>query len=440
MQNHFINTLQSLCPEYTSAKYLLTISGGIDSMILLALFEEAKLNFGIAHCNFQLRDKESLRDEKFVKEKSKKNPLHKIRFNTIEFANKNKLSIQEAARDLRYKFFHELAEKHNYDYIVLAHNRDDLLETFFINLNRSAGIKGLASIPEKNGSIIRPILDFPREEIGKYATENKISFVEDSSNATDNYLRNSIRHHLIPKAENIMPGFSKRAAISTKYLRSYTLFLDDVFKEKIHVHTLKKTKTELEINLKTLITEKHYELIFLHILQKYKFQTKILNQVLRAISSKEAKFFFSNNYQIIIQRDRLQISEKKSLEDHEYFIDKDFDLSACPIPLNIELIEYNSKSDLKKDKNIAQLEYKKLKWPLILRKWKTADRFVPLGMSGSKKISDYLTDRKIQMSEKKNTYVLCSDNTIVCIIGHIIDDRFSIKSFPNKILKVKISK
>jgi tRNA(Ile)-lysidine synthase len=232
MLTKFQHHIELNFPYLKEKKLLLAVSGGLDSMVLMHLFQELNYSIGIAHCNFQLRGKESDADENFVKLQAEKFqiPIFSTRFETEKFANTNKLSIQLAARKLRYDWFYQLLEEENYDYLLTAHHLDDQLETFLINLSRGTGIEGLTGIPATNDKIMRPLLPFSREEILAFAEENSLSWREDSSNASTKYLRNKIRHEVIPILKTLNPNFLPTFENTLEHLNQANALVNDASK------------------------------------------------------------------------------------------------------------------------------------------------------------------------------------------------------------------
>ncbi|PLW94195.1 MAG: tRNA lysidine(34) synthetase TilS [Marinilabiliales bacterium] len=439
MQKKFFQSLRALVPDYSFKKYLLAVSGGIDSMALLHLFQNTELEFSVAHCNFQLRGKESLRDENFLTEYCKGFALKHFvqRSDASAYAEEKQISIQEAAREIRYTYFAELAKMHGFDYIVTAHNRDDVLESFFINLSRSAGIKGLSSIPAINGNIIRPLLEIPRSEIDAYITKNKLSFIEDSSNAEDKYLRNRIRHHLLPLAEEVMPGFAEAANKSIAFLRSTADNLNKEVAARLPEYIIEDNP--LKIDSKKLLADPFCKELLLHLIQKYRFPSAILPDVWEALKSDESRYFYANKMRIISRQDVLQILPQNMDEKQEFLLHEDLKTDDIFFLSEAFFKVINSTGDIDLNKKTLQLNKSKLEFPLRIRPWRSGDKFKPLGMSGQKKISDYLTDTKLNATEKEQVFVVVSGQKIAAVLGLEISEDFAIRNFPEEALILKIS-
>ncbi len=420
-------------------KILLTASGGIDSTVLCDLFHKAGLSFGIAHCNFQLRAKESDGDEAFVKKLAAKYkvPFHHIRFDTNTYAKKNKLSIQVAARELRYEWFEKIRSEHSYEYIATAHHQGDVIETFFINLIRGTGISGLRSIVPKQGKIIRPFLFATKKEVLAYAEKNKITYREDSSNASDKYLRNKIRHHLLPVLNEFSPVAEASIIHSIEKLREaefiYKQTIDDV-RSKIAIVQNGFIRISIaELKKLNPVATYLYEL-----LKPYGFNAAATNDIILALSATSGKEFLSHTHRLIKDRTHLVIEPFTTTAHSAQFfiIRKDqTELQVDRFHLRFQL--RNSSTDkITTDVNTALLDADKLNFPLTLRKWKQGDVFQPLGMKGKKKLSDFFIDKKLSLMEKENVWLLCSDEKIVWVIGMRLDDRYKVTSKTKNTLQV----
>lgn len=420
-------------------KVLLAVSGGIDSMVMTDLFSKIDLKFGIAHCNFQLRDKESIRDENFVKEYALKNKIsfHNKRFNTEDFALENKISIQMAARDLRYKWFEEIRKEHNYDLIALAHNQDDVIETFMINLARGTGIRGLTGIMTKNGNLIRPLLFANRLGIENYQKENNILFVEDSSNALIKYKRNRIRHKLIPEFEKLNPGFKKNILETIQNLKKTTdLLLDQVSNSKQRI--ISKEGDNILINIQKLAQQRHMDTLLYEILIPYGFPHQIIPNIIESLNSHSGKLFYSSTHRLVKDRETLVISQIKYEDIIEYNIEAEAQTLESPINLSFRKLSYNRQFKIPSSNKIATVDFDMLKFPLSLRRWKEGDHFNPLGMKHTKKLSDFFIDKKLSIVEKENIWILTSNDDIVWVLGQRIDDRFKISENTKDLFQIEI--
>lgn len=412
-----------------SDKILLAVSGGVDSVVLCKLLHQAKIKFAIAHCNFTLRGEESDEDELFVEELAElyNVAFHSISFDTNSFAKKNKLSVQVAARELRYKWFEEIKTQFNFTLIATAHHQDDSIETFFINLLRGSGIRGLHGILPKQGDIIRPLLFANKVEIEAFAKKNKLKFRRDSSNETDKYLRNKIRHKLIPLLSTINPSANKNIADTIENLREVeTIYLKSIEKKRLKI--VEEKNGLVKINIKELEKLKPISAYLFEYLYPLGFNSKMIDDILESLNSESGKQFFSGTHRLIKDRNYLIINTNEKIIDSKNI---NISLSKKEIKVGSNKIVFkkmlhSKKVDLKVSKDIAQIDFEKLKFPLQLRKWEHGDTFHPIGMKGKKKLSDFFIDQKFSLIEKENTMVLISDNKIVWVVGHRIDDRFKI--------------
>ena len=429
--NHHITKNFSFLKE---KKLLIACSGGLDSVVLSRLLKELKFNFSLAHCNFSLRRKESDGDEKFVIALADKLsiPVFSKTFDTKQFAKDEKISTQMAARDLRYTWFEELIDQHSFDYLLTAHHLDDDLETFFINLSRGTGLRGLTGIPEVNEKVVRPLLSFSREEIHSYAKENNISWREDSSNASTDYLRNKLRLEVIPKfkeaTENVLQSFQQ----TQKHLQESQLLVNDYM---ILIQNLVLTQSEegFSLNIEKLEELPNTNALLFELLSPFGFTAwEDISELLKAQSGKH---IFSETHRLLKNRDELLLTEIASEDKNEIIFISDGILEIeSPIHLKFEIT--NGISEI--DKNILYLDNQKLMFPLKLRKWEDGDVFHPFGMKGKKKLSKFFKDEKLSLVAKEKIWVLCSENRIVWIVGMRSDSRFKVEDNTNEILKIRL--
>jgi tRNA(Ile)-lysidine synthase len=425
-----------------SERLLLTVSGGIDSVVLVELCHQAKLQFGIAHCNFQLRDKESDDDEKFVQQLAHQYevPFYTQRFETKSFAHQNGISTQMAARDLRYKWFEQIRQDYAYDYILTAHHQDDLLETVLLNLTRGTGLAGLHGILPKNGFLVRPLLFATRDKIIFFLQERQLAWREDSSNITNDYLRNRLRHEVVPILRDMNPKvatavaeLSERVTATEEIVtESMVLAAKDVIHEEnanvwISYEKLEKLSAPLE-RLSYWLT-------------KYNFtyhQTKV---IWKSRNGQAGKQFFSPSYTLIADRNHWIITPTKKeqltefrLESEEGEISYPNGLLKWEVTNAVENVESGA------NLNVIYLDADELSFPLTLRLWQQGDWFCPLGMKGKrKKISDFLIDNKVPLNLKKRVYILESAKKIVWLVGFRPDERFKAKAATKKYIKFTIT-
>ena len=414
---------------------LVATSGGMDSMVLVNLFQKLKFNIALAHCNFQLRNLESDADEKFVNSYAEQNkmPCHTKKFDTINYSDTHKLSTQVAARNLRYNWFKEILEQEKFDYVITAHHADDVAETFVINLSRGTGLDGLTGIPSQNGNVIRPMLHFSRKEIEKYASENSLQWREDSSNASDKYIRNKIRHHIIPVFKEINDSFLQSFQNTLDHLNQQKSLVDDAVL-LVYEKVVLEEKEQLKINISALLQYKNYKAYLYQWLHKYGFTA--WNDVYDLVQSQTGKRIESENYILLKNRDYLLLSQRKSTDFETIVINSVTENTN--FPLNFSICNFSDISN--QNKNIIFVTESKLQFPLTIRKWKTGDYFYPAGMQGKKKVSKYFKDEKFTLFQKKEAFILECNNKVVWIIGHRADERFKPENTTQKIIQITYSK
>lgn len=429
------NHLAESFPFLEQKKLFLAVSGGLDSMVLLHLFQQLPYEIAVLHCNFQLRGLESFGDQNFVQEYTDTNgiPLFFTQFDTTAFANDYKLSTQVAARELRYNWFYEQLETKNFDYVLTAHHADDNLETFLINLSRGTGLDGLTGIPQQNDRIIRPLLPFSRQDIENYAKENTIRWREDSSNASDKYLRNKIRHNLIPILKELNPAFMSSFEKTQNYLQEAQTMVEDA-SIIVYQQVAKQEDDAIYFDLKQLKRLPNYKSYLYQWLNEFGF--KAWDDVYDLVESQSGKQVFSTDYRLLKDRDSLILSPLNlENENQEYLIENT--QRQINIPLNLS---FSKAAEISIGSNTTIfVDEDKLQFPLVLRHWREGDSFQPFGMEGkSKKVSKLFKDEKLSLIEKENTWLLCSNNQIVWVLGIRQDNRFKIDNTTKNLLKIQI--
>ncbi len=409
---------------------LLAVSGGLDSMVMADLFCDADWRFEVAHCNFNLRDKESDEDEEFVKSWAKKNEvlIHVKHFDLGEG------SIQLNARNARYRWFEQLSREKGFTKIATAHHLDDSLETVLINLSRGTGVRGLGGIPSKADKIIRPLLFTSREHLESYSKKHGLLWREDSSNSKKDYDRNLLRLEVIPKIKELNPSLidtfrstAERALLSHQVVHARA---EEVKKKYLVVDG---SVSELKLHW---LKSKADLLLLSEILAEFGFSYFTTKQIFEA-KGKPGKQFFASEYVLSIDRDSLFVKPFQSMGDEELSITGvgDFDLSGSSFGVSIM---DRKNLDFQENPMIAYLDTDHLTFPIEVRKWKEGDRFVPLGMTGSKKVSDYLIDRKVPLALKSETLVLIVGDQIAWLVGYQISEKFKIGDKTKKVLKIEI--
>jgi tRNA(Ile)-lysidine synthase len=406
-------------------RVLLAVSGGIDSMVMANLFHMLNYNTGIAHCNFGLRGEESDKDEEVVRQFSGTNgiPFFTIRFDTKSYASHNKLSIQMAARELRYNWFEQIRRENGFDVIAIAHNLNDNIETLLINLTRGTGLAGMTGIRPLSGKIIRPLLFASRNRISDFQAQHNIVYREDRSNADTKYVRNKIRHLVIPVLKEINPSIENTLnETAERFAGFYEIVSEYVSVIRAIVATEKAQYVSFNINkLKPYSHSILYELF-----KPYGITDALVTDLLRITEGESGGMVITATHRIIKNRDELIVSEEKKQGETHYVINNIGEFTLCSCIQSAETINTSKDYKIPSDPHLACLDLQFIKYPMVIRKWKEGDYFHPLGMNQKKKLSDYFIDKKYSVIDKENILILECDNKIVWIIGDRIDDRFKI--------------
>lgn len=437
MRNNFKTHINQQLQFLEKSKLIIAISGGLDSVVLAHLCHELKLNFALAHCNFNLRGEESNTDEDFVLDLGEQLDVEVFiqNFDTQAYADEYKCSIQMAARELRYDWFAELAEQLQFDYILTAHHADDNLETFLINFTRGTGLNGLTGIPIINDNIVRPLLPFTRDVIEAYAKENNMMWREDSSNVSRKYLRNKLRHQVVPILKEINPQLLDSFKNTLKNLNDTADIVDESLNAVAKRAITKIDDTGITYNISEFKKVNNPKAYLFEMFKDYGFTE--WNDVVGLLDAESGKQVLSNSHRLIKHREHLILADLcDSEQSEESLLIKETDKSM-ETPIGILFLDEadavigNSKTTIHVDRN-------KVVFPLELRPWKEGDYFYPIGMKGKKKISKYLKDEKLSLVEKENTWVLTSENRVLWVIGKRPDERYKVINETKQILRIKL--
>ena len=406
---------------------LAAVSGGRDSVVLAELLHRGGYRFEIAHCNFHLRGDESDRDEQFVRTLANRYgvPIHVAQFDTNAYASEKKISTEMAARELRYEWFEKVRQERNLDLIAVAHHRDDAIETFFINLLRGAGLAGLCGMKAENGYVVRPLLHVSREEIDKFVADENLDYVDDHTNATDLYLRNRIRHQLMPLLRELNPSFDATMEQNLHNLSDANeVFIKTI--ETLRNETITKRIDGIdEIPVSNIENLKPQGTLLFELLRPYGFNSDTVNEILASLHSESGRQFLSPTHKLVKDRETLQITPlcKNNTQ---------------PVIEISEPVKREEIPTLKTAKDTILCDAERLRHPLSLRKWKEGDRFHPFGMKGSRLVSDYFSDMKLSIIEKQQQWLLCdADGEIVWIVGMRADGRFAVTEKTAEVTMIK---
>lgn len=429
-------------------------SGGGDSVSLLYILNRLGYTCIAAHCNFHLRGEESNRDEAFCAQFTEQHriTLEVNHFDTIGYAKKKRLSIEMAARELRYEWFETIRKKYDAQAIAVAHHQDDSIETMLLNLIRGTGIRGLCGIRPQNGRVVRPLLCLNNEDITLFIKTHHLSFVTDSTNLTEDYTRNFIRLRLLPLMEEINPSVKTALARTSKHLADTETIYLQVIKQLQRTIVHSPHEEEFRISIEDVMQQAAPQTVLYELLRPYGFTRPVTEEIFYALTGTSGKRFQApdSEYELLKDRKALLIyksntftpdaqkTTKKQQLSETYLIEEQAgDVPSIPIRLSMQKVKVDSSFKINTSAPFtATFDYDKLRFPLTLRKWKAGDRFVPFGMKQAKKLSDFFSDEKLSRLDKEKTWLLCSGNNIIWVIGKRIDNRFRIDNQTKKALIV----
>jgi tRNA(Ile)-lysidine synthase len=421
-------------------RVLLAVSGGIDSMVMTHLFLQLGTETGIAHCNFTLRGNESDKDEEMVRKFSSEHniPFYSVSFATKSYAKNNGLSVQMAARELRYEWFERIRKEHGYNKVAVAHNLNDNIETLLINLTRGTGISGLTGMKPVSGYIIRPLLFATRKDISSYCSKHQVIFREDKSNADTKYTRNKIRHKVIPVLREINPSVETTLNETAGRFKDINEIVSEYISD-LREKTLEQNKDLITFNVSLLKSYFHNKTILFELFKSYGITSALLKDLMSVIEGKTGGRLLTDTHRIIKNRKELIISPCGARKETFYKIENISELRMIPELVSVKQVSLGRKPEFSSDPLVACIDSEKISFPMFIRKWKEGDHFYPLGMKNRKKLSDYFIDNKYSIPEKENKLILESDGKIVWIIGDRIDNRFRITGSTKKALIITTS-
>lgn len=431
LPSKFESHIDTHFPFLKGKKLLLACSGGMDSVVLTHLMHAIKMDFALAHCNFSLRGKESDKDEMFVVGLGKHLGVRVFveTFDTFRYSEEHKVSIQLAARQLRYDWFAKLLTDFNYDYVLTAHHLDDDFETFLINLSRGTGIRGLTGIPEINQNIVRPLLDFSHSELHQWALSQSLKWREDKSNEDTDYFRNKIRLTVVPRLKEAKADVIDNFKTTRNNLKVTERLLSD-YMELIARLVVTQDALGFQIDVEKLKNLPNTKALLYELLHDYGFTQ--WEDIYGLLDAQTGKIIYSASHRLIRNRSVLLLTEIPKTTTGKII---DVSIEGITSPITLSFSEVNAIEN--KGNKVIYVDADSIQFPLQLRKKEMGDYFYPFGMRGKKKLSKYFKDERLSIPEKENTWILCSDNKIVWIVGYRMDNRFRVTEKSNKIIRIE---
>lgn len=429
--------LADKCAVLSTDNLIVAVSGGADSMALLHLLSKLDYQLLAAHCNFGLRGEQSDADECLVADYCKGSgiALKTIKFDTDNYAKENGISIEMAARDLRYNWFDKLTVEHGFNVVITGHHGNDSIETFFLNLVRGTGLRGLSGMHYRNKKVVRPLLDFPREAVEKYCQEESIVYRHDESNDDTKFIRNKIRHEIIPVLESINPSFYKTMQANIEHLKDAELGLDSEIM-RFKKCDMVNEDNKVIIPISKLDNYPLYKSILFEVLKDFGFNASIVSDVIKHLNNSSGKQFFSETHRLIKDRYNLLVLPIDEADVGHFWVEEGQNKDI----LNVDVRVFSKPKDFtfSRESSLIHLDADLIDLPLMVRKWEKGDSFVPLGMKGFKKVSDFFIDEKYSLLDKEAAWLMLSGEDVIWIVGKRVDDRYKVTNRTKNIMEIKL--